>query len=53
MRVAFRLLNTLAFVIPPAGIIMYFVYRDENPGQAFWFLIWAVLGGLMYIGILN
>ncbi len=52
MRVAFRLLNTLSFFFPPAGVFMYFAYKEENPGQSFWFLIWAVLGTLFYLGII-
>jgi RsiW-degrading membrane proteinase PrsW (M82 family) len=53
MRVAFRLLNTLSFAFPPAGVLMYFAYREENPSQSVWFLIWAALGALFYLGILN
>lgn len=52
MRIAFRLLNTLSFVFPPAGIFMYFAYKEENPGQAFWFIVWAILGSLFYLGII-
>ena len=51
-RIGFRLLNTLAFVIPPVGLLMYFAYKNENPSQSNWFLLWAGIGTLFYLGVI-
>ncbi len=52
-RMLFKLINSLAFIIPPLGIIAYFYYKDKNQTQSIIFLVWAILGTAFFLGLIN
>lgn len=51
-RIQFRFLNTISFIIPPVGVVLFFYYKNDNNIQSGIFLFWSVLGALVYLGLI-
>jgi hypothetical protein len=52
-RISYRLLNSLAFVIPPLGFISFFLYLKINRKQSYIYLVWSIIGTLFIFGIIS
>lgn len=52
-RIQFRLMNTFSFAFPPLGVIFFLLYSGKNNVQAGFFIFWAILGALVYLGVIG
>lgn len=52
-RIQFRLMNTFSFAFPPLGVIFFLLYSGKNNVQAGFFIFWAILGALLYLGVIG
>lgn len=50
-RIQLRLMNTISFVFPPLGFVFYFMFSGNNNFQAGFFMLWSILGVLIYLGV--